>query len=122
VSNALIIGEHPEDLAEALRVLSGCNIALQTRDVVRRARRAYRDEVAIVLFLTERDNIAELRALLSHTGAKVLLVAPSSPPRASLARIANQYKAGLCSREDPRPVREAMLIALATSRTDYAVS
>jgi hypothetical protein len=114
----LIVGEQPEDLIGALRVLGGCNVALQTRDVVRRAHKALRDESRVVLFLTERDNMAELRALLEGTSAAFLLVAPTSPPRASLARIARQYGAGVCSRGDPRPVREAMLIALRKARAE----
>jgi hypothetical protein len=122
MSKTLIVGEHAEDLVEALRVLGGCNIALQTKDVVRRASTSLGAATGVVLFLTERDNMAELRMLLSTSDARFLLVAPTSPPRASLARIARQYGTGLCSREDALPFREAMLVAFGAGRWEYAVS
>jgi hypothetical protein len=86
---------------------------LQTRDVVRSARHvALRMPSAFVLFLTQRDNLAELRMLLSSTDARVLLIAPLSPPSAALARLAAEYEAGICTRDDSVAVREAMLVAL----------
>lgn len=122
MARTLIVGEHAPDLIGALRAAGANGSALQTRDVVRRARESYRGESHVVLFLTERDNIAELLELLSDAKAAYLIVAPTSPPRASLARVARQYGCGLCSREDPLAVREAMIVALASTRKDYAAS
>jgi hypothetical protein len=122
MARTLIVGEHAPDLIGALRALGANGIALQTRDIVRRARESHRGESHMVLFLTERDNIAELRALLSDAQATCLIVAPTSPPRASLARVARQYGCGVCSRADSPAVREAMIVALASTRIDYAAS
>jgi hypothetical protein len=115
-----IVGEHAEDVAGALRVLGG-GTAVQTKGVVRRARSSAGSATHVVLFLTERDNVAELRDLLSTSSAAFLLVAPASPPRAALARIARQYRAALCARGEPAPLRDATMIAFTASRPEYAV-
>lgn len=121
----VILSEDAEDLIEALRVLKDCQAAataVQTRDVVQRARTSSGEATGVVLFLTERDNVAELRMLLRQSNATVLLVAPTSPPRASLARVANEYGTGLCSRLDSATVREALLVVLAAGKSERAVS
>lgn len=96
MSHTLIVSEYPKDLAGVLRVLHGHNTAaIQTSQVVRRARSSAASATHVVLFLTERDSVAELRELLSTSSAAFLLVAPTSPPRATLARIARQCGAVL---------------------------
>jgi hypothetical protein len=123
-TEAVIIGERMEDLiaaAASLRPNAARLTALQTRDVARRAQTATAPR-ALVLFLTDRDNLAELRAVLQSATGRVLLVAPRSPPSAALARVATQFGAGLCGRDDPLAVREAMLVALAAGRATQEAS
>ncbi|MEX1254068.1 MAG: hypothetical protein WEE64_06985 [Dehalococcoidia bacterium] len=115
-SEVVIIGQRMEDLiAVSTRLRPGTRrqTLLQTRDVVRSAQRVVaRAPGALVLFLTERDNLADLRTLLASTEARVLMIAPQSPPHASLARLAAEYEAGICGKDDATAVREAMLVAL----------
>jgi hypothetical protein len=116
----VIIGERMEDLLFAMdrvRAMGYVPLAIRTKDVARRALdiRSMPSR-AVVLYLTERDNLADLRPALSVPGLAVLLVAPTSPPRAALARLAAEFGAGLCSREDPAVVREALLVALTAQR------
>jgi hypothetical protein len=120
--NAVIVGERMEDLAHAaaaLHSLRGSVAVLQTRDVVRRALAIQPRPEALVLFLTERDSIAELRELLAGT-VRVLLVSPRTPPSAALARIAAECGASLCGGDDALAVREALLITLARSLEEVA--
>jgi hypothetical protein len=121
-SEIVIIGGRMEDLVAVsmgLRPGTRTQTLLQTRDVVRSARHvALRMPSAMVLFLTQRDNLAELRMLLASTDARVLLIAPQSPPPAALARLAAEYEAGLCGRDDAVAVREAMLVALVSPPTE----
>jgi hypothetical protein len=122
VTSRLIVSDRAEDLIGALRVLSDCGVALETRDVVNRALAEKGDAEQIILFLTERDNLADLRLLLSSSDARFLLFAPTSPPRAPLARVARQYGASLGSCEDPSAVREATLVAFAAAQPEHATA
>ncbi len=118
-SEVVIIGERIEDLLAAstsVREVADTLTMLQTRDVAQRAQAiAPGASRRLVLFLTERDNLAELRKLLESTSARVLLVAPRSPPSAPLARLAAEFGANLCGRDDSPAVREAMLVLLVAS-------
>jgi hypothetical protein len=117
----LIVGERMEALLFAMdrvRAMGYVPLATRTRDVARRALNAAPMHArATVLFLTDRDTLTDLRSLLAAPGPLTMLVAPTSPPRAALARLATQYGAAICSREDPAPVLEATLVALLTSRS-----
>jgi hypothetical protein len=111
------------DIAGALGVLEASGVsasALETHDVLERAARAAASADRLVLFLTERDNVADLRVLLKTTEADVLLFAPTSPPHAALARVAREGGAALCSARDPLPVRQAALVAFVSSARSRA--
>lgn len=113
----LIVGERVEDVMGAAadtKIGLGHVIAVQAPDVVERALALARSPSrAMVLLLSERDNLADLRALLMGHEAPALLVAPRSPPSAALARLAAEFGAALCGRDDPPAVRQALLVALA---------
>jgi hypothetical protein len=122
LADIVVIGEQMEDLTAVSARLGSearSHTLLQTQDVVRDALAARIGAAgAMVLFLTERDNLAELRILLRSTEARVLLIAPQSPPHAALARLAAEYEAGLCGKHDPVAVREAMLVALVSQTAE----
>jgi hypothetical protein len=113
--NVVVIGERIDELIAAAATLGPNAVTVaETRDVLDRAiDAAATGQNALVLFLTERDNLADLRAVLRTTARPVLLIAPASPPRAALAKLAVDFGAGLCGRDDPPVVREALLISLA---------
>jgi hypothetical protein len=119
----IALSERIDDLADVVRVVRDCSVhcmAIQSRDVARRALRSYCRTQRLVLFLSERDNLADLRAVLQAATGRVLLVAAHSPPSAPLARVAAEHGAGLCGRDDPAAIREATLIAFATGRAQAA--
>jgi hypothetical protein len=125
MAELIAISERIDDLVDVLRVVRGCGVptmAMQTPHVAQRALRSYTHTERLVLFLTERDNLADLRAVLAAATGRVLLIAPRSPPSAALARVAAELGAGLLGRDDPATIREATLVAFASGRPHAAVS
>jgi hypothetical protein len=120
--NVAVIGERMEDLAHASAILSSAGasvLAVQAAGAAGRARSLAPPPEALVLFLTERDSLADLREVLARV-TRALLVSPRTPPSAALAKVAAACGASLCGGDDALAVREALLIALARSLQEVA--
>jgi hypothetical protein len=114
----LVLSESVSHITETSKALEPYDIscmAVRTSDVAARARHGAGHAGFLVLYLTERDNLADVRAVLASSGVRVLLFAPTSPPHAALARVAEEYGAMLCSARDPLPVRQAALVAFVSN-------
>jgi hypothetical protein len=125
MSDVVILSERADDLVKSLRAVQDCGLAataVQTTAPLRRAADSHSQAKRLVIFLTQRDNLADLRALLAVSSAMLLVVAPGATPRAALARLARQAGFGLCMREDPPALRDALIVALVTRRPERAAS
>jgi hypothetical protein len=68
---------------------------------------------AIVYGLTTRENILDIRSLLSLSPeTKFLFLAPAFPPSAALARVVNAHGSTILSRDEPIIVIASTLIAM----------
>jgi hypothetical protein len=121
----IVLSDRSDDLAETINVVQDVGLVarpLKTPAVAERARKECRRAQRLVLYLTEQDNLDEVRRVLSSTSASVLLVAPRSVRGRELSGLADQFGAMLCGRDDPAAVRQAMLIALASGLHDQEAS
>jgi hypothetical protein len=77
---------------------------------------------AAVVYLEGGENVADLRALFaSHDGTRFLLLAPSFPPHAAVARVVAEHGGAVLPDGESSVVIAATLVALLTP-ADRAVA
>ena len=81
------------------------------------------DTDAVVLFLTDSDNVFELRELLSKFATQAfVLVDANNPPRAALARLADSFGAALARADEGPVIVTATLTSLLAQRVGGTAS
>jgi ActR/RegA family two-component response regulator len=116
------------DLAALMQLTAALNrmrvnvTAVQSEEELAVARRlAARRPAAIVIALNGDESVVDIRALLEDGAAtRVVLLAPTMPPRAALARVASAGGATILDKEGPAIVTVATLVAMLTRHGNIA--
>jgi hypothetical protein len=105
------------DLSLALRGKQYEVSILHAHQPLAEVMKQHRAPAAIVMVMCERENVADLRALMSRwPTTAVLVLTPDRPPAAAIARIVRSFGCAVLPADEPNVVVVATVIALAAIR------
>lgn len=109
-------------LTAALKGLHVNVTAVQSDDAVAAARRlGRRRPAAIIATLTGDEPTVDVRAMLEESrGTRFILLVPTMPPRAAVARVASANGAVLLDKAEPDIVTVSTLVTLLARQEHYA--
>lgn len=119
--NVLMVGPYAEMVPILNAVLSAGNFAITVCEAMHldAVHRLISDDTdAAIVFLTDRHSAVDIRELVQQRpDVRLLLVIPTKPPRAAIARVANEIGAAIVSYDEGPLIIVATLFSMLAQRS-----